>query len=448
MSGKVLLIGSATDTRTTLAQRLCDALFDVSEQAFYYTGAVDLFDCVIVVIQRIGDIDRLGTNFKTSQLPCLAVLDHGFDGKPGAVLGRLAQDVLPSPRVPSEFLARVRGLIRRNTAQRELDRRANLNRAIGFNDPAQGFVAQTPVHVVTSGTTLPAFFKSTGFRDGPFRFVHQSLDQLRSKLTRHPISVVVLCYDKNSAAMMTNLVLDLRAHPNSRYAAILCWSDCDTRTNAATLLDMGADDLFDWDSDPDEILSRIDLHHQSQKINDALRQSNQLGLSAAITDPLTGLFNRRYAMGHLDDVCTIAQSKGSSVAALMIDIDHFKDFNDAHGHFVGDQVLVAVANTLQSTVRASDMVARIGGEEFVVILPDLKARDAQNLAQRLCDRVRKIPIDGTARGITISVGISLMDYGAPIFTHGTTERDLLIWADRALYQAKDNGRDQVSYYRA
>jgi len=70
------------------------------------------------------------------------------------------------------------------------------------------------------------------------------------------------------------------------------------------------------------------------------------------------------------------------------------------------------------------------------------------LAQRLCDRVRKIPIDGTARGITISIGISLIDYGAPIFTYGTTERDLLIWADRALYQAKDNGRDQVSYYRA
>ena len=448
MSGKVLLIGSATDTRTTLAQRLCDALFDVCEQGFDYMGDLHLFDCVVVVVQRIGDIDVLGADFKNPGLPCLAVLDRGFDGSPSAVLGSLARDVLPSPLLRTEFLARVRGLIRRHTAHRELDRRANLNRAIGFNDPAQGFVAQSPVHVVTSGAILPTFFKSNGFQNGNFRFVHQSLDQLRSKLTRQPISVVVLCYDKNSATLMTNLVLDLRAHPNSRYAAILCWCDCDSRTNAAQLLDMGADDLFDWDSKPDEILYRIDLHHQSQKINDALRQSNQLGLSAAITDPLTGLFNRRYAMGHLDDVCSMAQSKGSSVAALMIDIDHFKQFNDSHGHFVGDQVLVAVANTLQSTVRASDMVARIGGEEFVVILPDLKARAAQNLAQRLCDRVRKIPIDGTARGITISIGISLMDYGAPIFTYGTTERDLLIWADRALYQAKDNGRDQVSYYRA
>jgi len=134
-----------------------------------------------------------------------------------------------------------------------LDRRANLNRAIGFNDPAQGFVSQSPVHVVTSGAILPTFFKSNGFQNGNFRFVHQSLDQLRSKLTRQPIFVVVLCYDKNSATLMTNLVLDLRAHPNSRYAAILCWCDCDSRTNAAQLLDMGADDLFDWDSKPDEI---------------------------------------------------------------------------------------------------------------------------------------------------------------------------------------------------
>ena len=447
MSGKVLLIGSESDTRTTLAQRLRDALFDVCEHGINFSDDLNLYDCVIVIMRNTDDIDILGSNFKTQQFPIMAVLDREYNGSPSTVLGTLAQDVLSPPLLQSEFLARVRGLMRRHTAQRELDRLANLNRAIGFNDAARGFVSQTTVHIVTSGASLPKYFKSSGLGQGNYRIVHQTLDQLRLKLTRQPLSVVVLCYDQHNAAKMTNLVLDLRAHPNSRYAAILCWCDCDSRTNAAQLLDMGADDIFDWDSQATEIFYRIDLHHQSQKINDALRQSNQLGLNAAITDPLTGLFNRRYAMGHLDDVCATAQAKGASVAALMIDIDHFKEFNDAHGHFVGDQVLVAVANTLQSTVRASDMVARIGGEEFVVILPDLKARDAQNLAQRLCNRVRKIPIDGTAHGITISIGISLMDYGTPIFTYGTKERDLLIWADRALYQAKDNGRDQVSYYR-
>jgi DNA-binding response OmpR family regulator len=216
VSGKVLLIRSATDTRTTLAQRLCDALFDVCEQGFGYFGDLHLYDCVIVVARRISDIDALGGNFKAPQLPILVVLDRVFDGSPSAVLGTVAQDVLSSPLLKTEFLARVRGLIRRHTAQRELDRRANLNRAIGFNDPAQGFVTQTPVHVVTSGSTLPEFFKTSGFRDGNFRFVHHTLDQLRLKLTRHSISVVVLCYDQSNAAMMTNLVLDLRAHPNSR----------------------------------------------------------------------------------------------------------------------------------------------------------------------------------------------------------------------------------------
>ena len=90
----------------------------------------------------------------------------------------------------------------------------------------------------------------------------------------------------------------------------------------------------------------------------------------------------------------------------MADIDHFKSINDAHGHFVGDQVICSVAHTLKSAIRASDLVARFGGEEFVVILPNISPKDANTLAQRLRRKVSEITTDTTPIAITISIGIS------------------------------------------
>jgi len=137
-----------------------------------------------------------------------------------------------------------------------------------------------------------------------------------------------------------------------------------------------------------------------------LRESSIIGLNAAVTDPLTGLYNRRYAQSHINLLLEDARSNGGSVTALMVDIDHFKSINDAHGHFVGDQVICSVAHTLKSAIRASDLVARFGGEEFVVILPNISPKDANTLAQRLRRKVSEITTDTTPIAITISIGIS------------------------------------------
>ena len=127
----------------------------------------------------------------------------------------------------------------------------------------------------------------------------------------------------------------------------------------------------------------------------------------------------------------------------MIDIDHFKLVNDTFGHFAGDQVLIAVAETLKSAVRASDLVARMGGEEFVILLPDIKERDAKRLADRLCQLVRKMKLDAITGSVTISVGVSRYD---PTSLITYVNPDILKQADAALYTAKRNGRDQVSYF--
>ena len=109
----------------------------------------------------------------------------------------------------------------------------------------------------------------------------------------------------------------------------------------------------------------------------------------------------------------------------MVDIDHFTSINDTHGHFVGDQVICSVAHTLRSAIRASDLVARFGGEEFVVILPNISPKDANTLAQRLRRKVSEITTDATPIAITISIEISRFDT-AELFESGLENYDQLL----------------------
>ncbi len=262
-------------------------------------------------------------------------------------------------------------------------------------------------------------------------------------LADRKIDAVLFDFDPTDAEQAPNILLDMRAHPNTRYAAILCMYGADRLSKAYEALELGADDVFAQTASGTEILHRITLQWQAKDTKAALRQSNQIGLYAAVTDTLTGLFNRRYAMTHIQHLCKVAQTKNGSVTALMIDIDHFKLVNDTFGHFAGDQVLIAVAETLKSAVRASDLVARMGGEEFVILLPDIKERDARRLADRLCQMVRKMKLDAITGSVTISIGVSRYD---PTSLITYVNPDILKQADAALYTAKRNGRDQVSYF--
>ncbi len=181
--------------------------------------------------------------------------------------------------------------------------------------------------------------------------------------------------------------------------------------------------------------------------------AGQVGLSVAnirlrealrtqsIRDPLTGLHNRRYLTEMLDRETRRAIRSEQSLGVLMMDLDHFKKFNDTYGHDAGDTVLRETAAFLGKSVRAEDIVCRFGGEEFVVILPaaDLKATQARGERIRSKLREQAVLHQGQSLGmITISVGVAVLPQ------HGTSPKDLLEAADAALYRAKREGRDRVA----
>ena len=165
------------------------------------------------------------------------------------------------------------------------------------------------------------------------------------------------------------------------------------------------------------------------------KKLNQL----AITDGMTGLFNHRHFQELLRNELARSKRYGYPVGLLMIDIDHFKIFNDTYGHQVGDEVLKRVAQSLNANVRTTDIVSRYGGEEMTVILPHTELDGAGYVAEKIRQAIEdlELPVGGKIVKITVSIGVAAFPDCA------TEQSDLILQADGALYVAKENGRNQV-----
>jgi len=179
--------------------------------------------------------------------------------------------------------------------------------------------------------------------------------------------------------------------------------------------------------------AQVGLSVANIRLREALR-------TQSIKDPLTGLYNRRYLTETLDREIRRAVRAEQALGILMIDLDHFKKFNDTYGHDAGDTVLRETAAFLTKSIRIEDMVCRFGGEEFVIILPTADMNAAHSRAERIRSKIRELTVrhQGQSLGmITISVGVSALPM------HGTDPKKLLEAADAALYRAKREGRDRV-----
>jgi diguanylate cyclase (GGDEF)-like protein len=179
--------------------------------------------------------------------------------------------------------------------------------------------------------------------------------------------------------------------------------------------------------------AQVGLSVANIRLREALR-------AQSTKDPLTGLYNRRYLQEMLEREIRRATRAEQALGVLMLDLDHFKDFNDTYGHEAGDTVLRETASYLVRSIRAEDFVCRYGGEEFVIVLPTADLRAAEARAQRIRAKLRDLVLmhNGHSLGlITASIGVAALP------DHAMNERDLLQAADAALYRAKREGRDRV-----
>lgn len=240
------------------------------------------------------------------------------------------------------------------------------------------------------------------------------------------------------------------AFPN--YIYIILLTGMSGRTNLISGIAAGADDFANKPINSEELEVRLrsakrimDLEQSLAQQNIELERANRKLQGIATTDSLTGLFNRRAFQARLEDNILFSRRTRQPLSLLLIDVDFFKSYNDTFGHIEGDTALQRVSKLLKSSSRGSDYVARFGGEEFAIILPNTDAQGANICAEEVRSAIESY--QWPKRPLTISIGVATMTYNAEEDLEvSLVYTELLSEADQALYISKDTGRNKSSHF--
>ncbi|MCB1388989.1 MAG: diguanylate cyclase [Rhodobacteraceae bacterium] len=457
MSGRILIVDDLATNRIILKVKLNAACHETL-QAASGTEALAiaraeqpkliLLDMVLPDISGIEVCRRLRADPATVHIPVVIITASSDRKSRLSALEAGADEFLTKPLNEVILLARIRSLLRARETEAELRLRSETWGEMDLAEAETVFAMPGRVALVAAEPAI-----AMAWRAALAPHVKERLAVLtpNAALGDMPQGAVpdfyLIAGDLGSHGSGQRLVADLRSREASRHAAIALVLPKADPDIAAMALDLGASDLLTLPLDAEETALRITLHLTRKRRADQLRRAVSTGLRLAVTDPLTGLYNRRYALAHLDRIAARAMEQGRRYAVMVLDLDRFKSVNDTFGHAAGDAVLETVAARLRENLRPSDLIARIGGEEFLVALPDATLGTARLAAERLCRVVGDTPVllpDG--RGtvtVTISVGLAL----GPSPSSGLDDspaREALTRADAALLGAKADGRNQVT----
>lgn len=455
MSGRILIIDTVATNRIVMKVKLLSAQYNVVACATQDEGIASFVDQrPDLIIVNLSDPTEDNHNFCATlkndpETANIAVIGTGIADTPRARFAALdagADDILPHPVNDTFLLARIRSLLRMRHTPAELWMREGTQRALGFDENKTLFNLPPRVTFLTENVTVNTGMIARLNRINPLgATVHNVEEALRSDTRVPDMFMIDGTTFPNPREDLFRLVADLRARNTTRMIPQMVILPSEAMETASMALDLGADDVITTGISSDELQIRCTALTTRKRQQDQLRVTVQDGLVAAVTDPLTGLYNRRYATPYLVEIAKQSQKTGQEFAVMMIDIDHFKLINDRYGHAAGDAVLVELSHRLRNNLRAIDLIARVGGEEFLVALPHSSAEQAQIAANRLCHFVNRLPFDiGAGAGpinVTISVGVAV---GSVKSSDVICTDDMCHQADDALYAAKSAGRDQVS----
>lgn len=235
------------------------------------------------------------------------------------------------------------------------------------------------------------------------------------------------------------LCSQLRARPETRSVPILLIGDSWETDSLYKGLELGASDYAFRPVDHAELVARIRLQVKRFRFHEQLRDQHRANRALATRDPLTGAFNRRYFNDHFARLLKHGYDNAQPISLILADIDRFKAINDSHGHPVGDAVLQEFMRRMGLVTRASDMIARLGGEEFAIVTPGAELPIATRVAERLRKAIagQQFPTEGGNKiSVTCSFGVAMAEYDEPV-------SEVMSRADAALYEAKSAGRDRV-----
>lgn len=452
MTARVLVVDDLLPNIKLLEARLTAEYFDVltstnGPEAIEACKA-GLCDIVLLDIMMPGMdgfevCTRLKADPTTSHIPVVMVtaLDQAADRVRGLDCG--ADDFLTKPVDEVALIARVKSLSRLKVTMDELRSRAAASARLGRSDPFVNASAADGNHgrVLLVDDRMASSDRIVASLRG-----HQAVDvetnpqEALFRAAENPYDLVIVSLGLTNYDGL-RLCSQLRSLERTRGLPLLTIADLEDRPKVLRGLDLGVNDYLMRPIDRNELIARVRTQVRRKRYADSLRDNVEQAIEMAVVDGLTGLHNRRYFDMNLTALLDQAAQEAKPLSLLVLDIDFFKRINDTYGHDSGDEILRALAGRIRRAVRSVDLVCRLGGEEFVIVMPDTSLEVAARVAERVRRAVEAEPfnVKEGQQAIPVTISIGAADRGAdanPDFIYKS--------ADKALYESKTSGRNKVS----
>ncbi|MFN3614376.1 MAG: diguanylate cyclase [Rubrimonas sp.] len=451
MAGRILIVDDVATNRLLLNLLLTKSYYEVEEAENGFEALelanrnppdLALIDLMMPGMNGYELCRRLKSNPATADVP--VVIITGVGAKDGRVRALTcgADDFLTKPVREDALMARLRALLRMKAMIDELRLHQETMRGLIADSPPPMLIEPPPGATIlglTSDGNAPVLRQMIEPRlDVRLQLATNARTAFQMAAAQPPETLLMdaLGFTEFSAA----LCAALRGRAETRLAPMLTLVAPGDHAAAAAALDAGSNDYAHWPIDPPELTARLRNQLRYKAYADNLRNSVADGLKMALSDPLTGLRNRRYLDAHLAKMIERALAQTEPLCVMAFDLDRFKAVNDRYGHAAGDAILRQFAKRLVQNTRSVDLVARTGGEEFIVAMPETSVADARVAAERVRRAVENPGFDtGEAViAMTVSVGV------ASLRARGDSASRLLARADAALYASKSGGRNRVT----
>ena len=461
MVGRILIVDDVATNRIVMKVKLAAA-------GYFPMLAADGAACIVTALRELPDLilldlmlpdmsglevlARLRSEPSLRHVPVVMFSASQDQSARSAAFRAGADEFLAKPIDDQTLLARIRSFMRSRELYEGFSGHQNNLAMLGFAEAQPDFqppgvialVSNRPDVALKIRRNMAQFLNDRVLVMTGEDAMADSFDQGRSP------DIFLIEADCMGPGGGLRLMSELRSRSTSRHAAFCILSGPNSATGAAVAFDLGAADLVTEAVAAEELAMRLSRLLVRKREADVLRASMQDGLRLAIIDPLTGLHNRRYGLAQLAAIADSAQRIGQEFAVLVLDLDRFKSVNDRFGHAAGDAVLIEIANRLAQNLREGDLLARMGGEEFLIVLPETNLADAHSIAERLCRAIECAPVylsETNTLTITISIGLAISTDIADL-SHKDSLLEIVERADRALLNAKSSGRNQVTISRS